>query len=202
MMRGIGEPSRAAGLVVACALLSAGPASAQIWIGQVVGEMTAQAAQAAREKACLEGAPPDPKSVPKITEKVNGLMTAYFALDSKSGPAAVGKVFSLKSKGVSFHDAAGPASPTALGARLDEPTPTLALTSSVIAGDTMSARFIWTATPPDGAPAKVYAVDFTGNFDSFWGTTSWRIWHMAVLAPDKAPSAPGAYCHFDPDQAF
>lgn len=202
MMQRIGGPARAAGIAVCCALLSASPAAAQIWIGTVVGEMSAQAAQAAREKACLEGAPPDAKSVPKITEKVNGLMAAYFALDSKSSPAAVGKVFSMKSKGVSFRDESGVVSPTVLAARLDEPVPSLTLTSSVIGGDLLSARFIWTATPPNGGVAKVYAVDFIGLPDSFWGTTSWRIWHMAVLAPDGAPTPPGAYCHFDADQGF
>lgn len=188
--------------IVAAAIVlgAAAPASAQIWIGQIAGEAAGQAAAAAREKACLEGAPPDAKQAAQILAQADALMGAYFNLTSKSSPAALNKVFAMKSAGVSFRDDKGKISPAELGARLDAPTPTLAVTSSVVAGDLQSARVIWTATPPDGGEPKALAVDFLMEM-GFWAG-GWRIWHMTETSPDQAPSPPGAYCHFDVDQAF
>ena len=89
------------------ALLMASPAAAQAWIGQIAGEMAAQRAAAAQEAACLAGTPPDPRKTPKIMAKLDALMAGYFALSSKSENAALRKVFSLTSEGVSFRDSTG-----------------------------------------------------------------------------------------------
>lgn len=194
--------SLAAAVLVASAMSLAGGASAQAWIGAMAGEMAAQEAAAAREKACLAGAPPPPKDVTKITAKIEQRMASYFALDSKSKPADIARVFDMKAKGVSFRDADGTVSPAELGARLDAPTPQLALSSVVVAGDLTTARAIWTTAPTDGSPPLAYAADFTGSIDSWFGASGWRIWHLVALPADQAPPAPGAYCHFDPEQAF
>lgn len=201
MVSRIGRGLVAAGLV-AGAMSLAGAASAQAWIGTMVGEMAAQEAAAAREKACLAGAPPPPKDVAKITARIEQRMASYFALDSRSKPADIAKVFDMKAKGVSFRDVDGTISPAELGARLDAPTPALTLSSVVVAGDLTTARAIWTTAPTDGSPPMAYAVDFTGAVDSWFGASAWRVWHMVALPADQAPPAPGAYCHFDPDQAF
>jgi hypothetical protein len=129
-------------------------------------------------------------------------MSAYFALSSTSKPADLARVFAMKAKDVTWKGLDGAVPVTDLGARLDEPTPTLTPVSFIVGGDAMSARGVWTATPAQaGAPGLIYAVDFESQPNALLGF-SWRIWHMAVFTADDPPATPGAYCHYDPDQAW
>lgn len=192
----------AAAIAAICIGVSAPPhsAQAQIWIGQVVGDVTAQQVAAAREKACREGQPAAPKDVETAKEEARQLMAAYFDLTSTSKPRDIDRVFATKLKDVTWKDEQGAALVSQLGSRLDGPTPTLTPLSFVVAGDAFSARGIWEATT-SGTEKKAYAVDFKAIPNTLFGIT-WRIWHMTVSPIDKAPPAPADYCHFDADQAW
>ena len=177
-------------------------AAAQAWIGQMAGEMAARDAAIAREKACRAGQPAAPNEVTNATTKADALMGSYFALTSTSNGGAVGKVFDMKTTTTTWKSPEGAVAVTALGARLDAPTPKLTPVAFVVGGDAMTARGIWSASEADGGPVTaVYAVDFMAEPNLLYGF-SWRIWHMTVLAGGAAPTVPGAYCHYDPDQAW
>ena len=175
-------------------------AQAQVWIGQIVGQIAADRAAAEREKACIAGAPAPEGVVTNATTQSRELMSAYFALTSQSKPKDVGRVFALKQEDVSWKSAAGALPVNALGKVLDEPTPTVEPTSFIVGGDGATARGIWAVTgATDAAQTHFYAVDFTRGL-GFKG--SWRVWHMALFPADSPPAPPSAYCHYSPDQAW
>ena len=174
--------------------------AAQAWIGQVAGNMVAQQQAAAQEAACRAGTPAPPADVENARVRTGELMTGYFALTARSRPRDIQKVFARRDD-VSWADAAGAVPVLALGERLEIPAPTLTPVSFVVGGDLGSARGVWSATDESGSRTAWYAVDFLGT-PGFWGGASWRVWHMTVFPADQEPEAPGAYCHYDPDQAW
>lgn len=192
------------GLVAICGIFcgTSQTASAQAWIGAMVGNMVSQQAEAAREAACRSGTPASDKEIGKATVASAALMEGYFALTSKSKPAAFKKLFALKEVDVGWKDPDGSIPVLELGTKLDEPTPALASISFVVGGDAMTARGVWHATYADASlKPKLYAVDFTGGSGSMWGG-GWRIWHVTILPEESPPAPPAAYCHFDKDQAW
>ncbi|MDQ0465587.1 hypothetical protein QO010_003376 [Caulobacter ginsengisoli] len=178
-----------AGCVVATAPVSA---SAQAWIGQVVGEMAAQQAAAAAEAACQAGTPPAAKDIERANADSATLLTAYFDLKSGAKSGALKKVFTFKEPTAGYVDVNGPVKFDALGARLDEPTPTLNRLSFIVGGDALSARGVWEARSGDQI-VGYYAIDFQQV--GIWGP-SWRIWHVTLFPADQPPAATGAYCHY------
>jgi hypothetical protein len=193
-------PAAVLGIVVAG--MSPRPSLAQAWIGQMVGEMAAQGAAIAREKACRAGQPADPVEVTKAVAASEQLLTDYFKLNSKSKPAELRRVFALKLKDVSWKSAEGSVPVAELGARLDEATATMTTQSFIVGGDLESARGIYQVTVAgDNAKSMIYAIDFKNVPGAVFGY-AWHIWHMTVLSADQAPAPPAAYCHFDSDQAW
>jgi len=180
--------------VVGCAVPSLG--HAQAWIGEMAGQMAAQAAAAEREKKCVAGEPAPAGEISEATLESAELLDAYFALTSKSKTRDVGRVFALKDDGVSWRSGDREVPVPELGAILDEARPTLEPVSFIVGGDGRTARGIWRASSSaDTGEPQVYAVDFAGG-------PKWRIWHMVLLPASLEPEPPAAYCHYNPDQAW
>jgi hypothetical protein len=185
-----------AAICLAGALLVAGsgPAAAQAWIGQMVGEMAAQQAAAQRELECRKGAPADPSDVKAGNRRADKVMEAYFALTSKSTKKDIQKLFAMDQKDVSWKNENGKVPLDQLGALLDEASPTHARILSVVAGDILTTRAIWSVG--EGADIVYYGVDImNGN----WLSDS-KIWHVSVSKTQ--PDTPPAYCHFDSEQSY
>jgi len=184
---------------IGLALVAApGVSHAQAWIGQVVGEMAAQQAAAAREQACRGGAPaPEPVRA-HADRQTTALMGAYFDLSSRSRSRDIDRVFARnQSTWVSVDGSTHVAS---LGERLDIATPTLTRLAFVVAGDELTARGVWSAADEAGAN-NFYAVDFVSTPGFFSGAT-WRIKRMTIFPGDRQPENPGVYCRYDPEQAW
>lgn len=190
----------AAATVAAVLAAAPGAASAQAWIGAMAGNMVAQQQAAAQEAACRNGAPAPEPAVANARVKTGELMTAYLGLTGRSRARDIQKVFARRDD-ASWADASGPVPVLQLGERLDAPAPTLTPVSFVVGGDVGSARGVWSAADESGTVVAWYAVDFLGT-PGFWGGSSWRVWHMTVFPADQQPEAAGAYCHYDPDQAW
>ena len=154
---------------------------------------------AAKEQACLNGQPAPAVDVSRAGIAANELLGAYFALDGRSNERAVYRVFSRDGE-ATWTDASGAVAVTQLGERLDTPAPTLSLYHFVVGGDAMTARGVWSASGSAGMDAW-YAIDFIAS-PNFWSGYTWRVWRMTVFPADRQPEAPGAYCHYDPDQAW
>ena len=175
-----------------------GASHAQAWIGQVVGDMAARQAEAAREQACRSGTPaPEPVRA-HADRQTTALMTAYFDLSSRSRARDIDRVFARNQS--TWMSVDGSIHVTSLGERLDIPTPTLTRRAFVVAGDEMTARGVWSAVDEAGANS-FYAVDFTSTPGFFSGAT-WRIKAMTIFPGDQQPENPGVYCHYDPEQAW
>jgi len=183
----------AASLLVVAGLT---PASAQAWIGQIVGEMAAEQAAAQREAECLKGRPADPDDVKAANRRADGVMQAYFALTSKSSKRDIAAVFVTDRdvKDVTWKDDAGAVPIAQLGAQLDEPSDKVAKILSVVGGDNHTTRAIWSVGEGDGT--LYYGVDI---INGSWLSNA-KIWHMTVSKTE--PETPPAYCHFDPEQSF
>ena len=59
------------------ALLGGAPATAQIWIGQIVGNMMAAQAAAEKEHACMMGTPDTPSEVEETRAPIADVMARY-----------------------------------------------------------------------------------------------------------------------------
>lgn len=194
--------------LLAAALLgsavTATPAAAQAWIGQMVGNMMAQQAAAAAEAACKAGTPASDKVQAFALSSSEAAMAAYTALGPASKPVDLKKVFALKDKDLSWKDEGGKQPIPAFLSRLDGKRVTLSRVAFVVAGDGTTARGIWKVAVPDQPDLnRWYAVDLKGSpGPSMWGGGAWRIWHFAQFSGAEAPPAPAAYCHWDPDQAW
>jgi hypothetical protein len=187
---------------MAACIACPGQAVAQAWIGQIVGNMAAQAEQARKEAACRAGTPASDKTIAQARAASGSLLEKYFSLSSRSRQSDLKKVFALNDADTSWKDENGIVPVTGLGSRLDEQTPTLAMTSFVVGGDGATARGIWEAHYSDPSLAhRFYAVDFTGGSGGWFGG-GWKIWHLTIAPQDRPPSAPAAFCHFDKDQAW
>ena len=172
-------------------------------IGNAVGQMAAQEQAAREEAACRAGVPASPNVTAKMTARMQRVMDAYFALNAKSGAYALGRVFAMKTDGVTWKDETGSVALDQLGDRLTPPATAPVLTDSVVGGDGGSGRAIW--RPADTATAtgsRIYAVDFTSEGHMFDYAVGVRILHMSVLPASAAPRAPGAFCHLDSQHGF
>lgn len=187
----------AAGLTL---FLLAGETRAQAWIGQIAGDAVAQQQAAAREEACRAGTPASPGDTENARVKTGELMAGYSNLTSRSRSRDIQKVFA-RTDDTTWADPAGAVPVLELGERLDASVPILTPVNFVIGGDAGTARGVWSAAGEDGTVTAWYAVDFL-NTPGFWGGANWRVWHMTVFPADQQPEAPGAYCHYDPDQAW
>jgi len=192
--------------VLATAALVALPASvsAQIWIGQVVGQMAASQRQAALEQACRAGTPASPKNIAWATTSSQAAMDAYVTLTPKSGDGQLRKAFAMNKADVSWKGPDGASVPvTQLASHLENAEPKLKPIAFVVGGDAATARGIWEARWPEQSDrVAYYAVDFAGGPKNMWGGGAFHIWHFTVFPGDKQPATPAAYCHYDPDQAW
>ena len=186
-------------VLLGAAMALPAPAVAQIWIGQIAGEMAGQAAAAAREQACRAGKPASDRRIAEATAGTAVTMQAYFALTSRAKAGDLKHVFAMKEADLSWKGPEGPVAVASLRVRLDTPVPALKPVNFVVGGDGETARGVWQASYPD-RPGEYYAVDFIGP-SSMW-SSGWHIWHMTVIAGDQPPAAPAAYCHYDKDQAW
>ena len=74
--------------------LQPGSAHAQIWIGQIVGNMIAEEQAAAREQACMNGAPQPDSETAEVRQPALSAMTLYFEA-AKGGGAPLSSQFHL-----------------------------------------------------------------------------------------------------------
>ena len=180
-----------------------GVVHAQAWIGTMVGNMVAQQREAQMEAACRAGTPASDKNIAWATTSSEAAMANYLTLDTKSGDSQLRKVFAINKADASWKGPEGSVALADLPKHLDGAKPSLTKMSFVVAGDATSARGVWQANWPDNPDRHAwYAVDFTGQPQTMWGSGKFRVWHMTVFAGDKQPNPPAAYCHFDPDQAW
>lgn len=200
MLRGI----FATGAFAASLVVYAGPAMGQAWIGQVVGQMAAQQAEAAREAACRQGVSAPEKTQAWALSSSEAAMESYLQLGPNSKSSALGKVFAIKRQDVSWKGPDGAVVISQVPARLGNTTPRIDRVAFVVAGDGTSARGIWKATWADQPDRHAwFAVDFVGSpGKNMWGGGSYRIWHFTQFEGGEQPAAPAAYCHYDPDQAW
>lgn len=179
-------------------------ASAQIWLGQVVGQMVASQREAQLEQACRAGAPASAKDAAWALSSSEAAMLGYLALTPKSGDGELRKVFAMKKTDLSWRGSDGVAVPIKqLSSHLERARPKLYPITFIVGGDALTARGTWEARwsgQPDRS--EYYAVDFAGGLKNMWGGGTFRIWHFTVFPSDKRPATPAAYCHFDPDQAW
>ena len=183
----------ALGALAGLLLASSTPAVAQAWIGQVVGEMAAQQAAAQREEACRKGTPADPSDVKSSNKRADKLMASFFALTSQSSKRDILSLFETDKAGMHVITDNGTIRPEALSELLDEPAAPKKLLS-VVGGDNITVRVIWTAG--EGDDTMYYGADITiGSW-----LTGAHILHLTVS--ENELDAPPAYCHLDPEQSF
>lgn len=169
------------------------PASAQAWIGQMVGNQIAAQVAAQQEAACVAGAPPALDSVTRVLKSAEKLMDAYFALTPKAREVSLSRVFGENQNDVRWRDSQGLVKLRDLGARLDEPEYDRQLVASTVGGDGRSLRAVWTVRPKgsgDGPATRVYAVDAEALDGG-----SLRIRRMTVSEGPDLPKPYGPFCH-------
>jgi hypothetical protein len=183
---------RAAGMVAVLAWAGHVPAaSAQAWIGQVVGNMMAQQAAAQQEAACMSGTPMPPEEVTEARAPGLALMPAYYA--SAGGDGRISGHFNLdkKTRWIDGETGVGMAvldqqrDPFARGGLSLDPVPL----EFVRAGDGASALGQWVVRDAAGAVRGTYTARFTRR------TGVWRL-STLQLTPARTYVDPVVqYCH-------
>lgn len=188
-VRGIGRALAAAAGLLA---LQPGSAHAQIWIGQIVGEMMAQGQAAAREQACMNGTPQPDKETDEVRQPALSAMTGYFEA-AKGGGAPLSSQFHLDKHSrwtngtvsASVVDIDRQSDPFAHGG--------LALDTASIgflrAGDGSSALGQWTVHDASGATMGTYTAVLTRKLG---------VWRLSTLelTPARTYIDPVVqYCH-------
>ncbi len=182
----------AAGSAALLFALQPGSAQAQIWIGQIVGNMIAAEAAAQQEHACMTGTAMPESEVAEARGPALALMPRYFEA-AKGGGAALSGFYNLdkRSRWTSGGVSAGmaeidrQADPFAQGGLVFDPTPL----GFVRAGDGASALGQWHVRNAAGKAAGTYTALFTRK------TGVWRL-SMLALTPARAYADPvEQYCH-------
>ncbi len=167
-------------------LLLASPASAQAWIGTMVGQMAAE-----REEAqCQANRQPVPQRRLIIIGKLNSLMVKLRAPETSASDLA--KLFS-KADGAKIANTTELITAEAFRERLGPADAKGGWKHLVVGADHAGARGVWRVVIPgvDGAPETVreFGFDFVGAFGS------WKVLHAQeypgpLFAPD-----PEIFCH-------
>jgi hypothetical protein len=187
--------NKAIGSVIAAAGLGAlcGTAQAQIWIGQIVGNMIAQEAAAQREEACMTGTAMSDKEVAEARSPALATMQGYFA-DAKAGVSFEPRFQPDKkslwtgggaSPGVGVAGMSRQHDGMAGGDTVLEATPL----GFVRAGDGSSAFGQWLVRDPAGKKVGTYSALFTRRAG---------IWRLSTLGQSPAAAYVDPvvqYCH-------
>lgn len=183
---------QATGLAVALAWAgSAPPASAQAWIGQIVGDMMAQGAAAQREAACMTGTAMPPEEVTEARTPALAVIQAYYA--SAGGDGRISPHFNLdkRTRWINGEAGAGMAEldrqrdPFARGGLALDPAPL----GFVRAGDGASAMGQWVVRDAAGVVAGTYTGRFTRN------AGVWRLSTLQLTPARQYADPVEQYCH-------
>jgi hypothetical protein len=170
--------------------LAAGPATAQIWIGQIAGEMAAQSAQAA-EQACRLGAAMPEDEIAEARQPALAAMAAYFDAARAARPFADqfhldrGARWTAAGASAVAGQIAAQADPFARAGLTLDPSPL----GFVRAGDGKSALGQWRVRDAAGVPAGTY----TGYFKRKSGV--WRFSTLTLSAAHEYADPVVQYCH-------
>jgi hypothetical protein len=173
--------------------VTAAPASAQIWIGQIVGNMIAQGQQQAQEHACMMGTPQAQPEVDETRSPTAELMSRYWDA-ARKGPVDLAPFYheSGKKRWTAGKTTVGPnkfgkvTDPLATTAGLTlEPQPVGFLRS----GDGATVQGQWRVLAPDGSEAGRLDASFTRQIGV------WRLRTLHVLHVGEAVPAVAAFCH-------
>lgn len=173
-------------------LAIAAPASAQAWIGQVVGNMMAQQAAAAAEAACMGGGAMTASEVDEARAPANALMHAYFV--GMAGGGAKRSSFFALDRQTRFTAAGKTADQTAI----DAPAEPVAGRGLVLdaapltffrSGMDATAVGEWAVRDAAGAAAGVY----TGFFVRKLG--EWKLRTLRFDEPAEYDGPVVQYCH-------
>ncbi len=170
----------------ACLVLLASSASAQAWIGTMVGQMAAEQ----EEARCQADRQPAPQRRDIIINKINGLMLKLQAPQTNSRDLA--KLFST-ADGAKIANVTELITPEAFRERLGPAEAKGEWKQLVVGADHAGARGVWRVVIPgvDGGPETVreFGFDFVGAF----GT--WKVLHAQEYpGPLFAPDA-DIFCH-------
>ncbi|WP_447727971.1 hypothetical protein [Sphingomonas koreensis] len=183
---------QAAGVAVILAWAGYTPtASAQAWIGQIVGNMMAQQAAAQQEEACMTGTPMPPEEVTEARTPALAVMRAYYA--SAGADGRISPHFNLDKRtrwidgeaGVGMAEIDRQRDRFAHGGLSLDPVPL----GFVRAGDGASALGQWVARDAAGAVGGTYTARFT---------RSGGVWRLSTLqlTPARQYIDPvEQYCH-------
>jgi len=183
--------------VVACAVAAgsfaacAGSSHAQIWIGQIVGDMAAGQAAAQREQACMSGAAMSEKEIAEARIPALATMQGYFA-DAKAGASFAQR---FQPDGKSLWMTAGARAGVAELGRQRDPTAggDSALDSAPVAfvraGDGASAMGQWVARAGSGNPVATYTATFSRK------AGVWRLSTLSQSAARAYVDPVTQYCH-------
>ncbi len=171
-------------------------ASAQIWIGQIVGDMMAQEQAAAREHACMTGEPMPAEEVTEARDPALQTMTGYFAT-AKTGDADLSRHFNLdkRSRWTSGTTSVGM---VGIATQVD-PFATAGLTldgtplAFVRAGDAQSALGQWVVRDAAGAVAGTYTAGFSRR------AGVWRLSTLVLTSARTYVDPVVQYCHAQGD---
>lgn len=168
-------------------------ASAQIWIGQVVGNIADQERIARQRHECMMGESKMPEA--EVTETIgqtSNIMRAYFAAASRS-PANVAPFYHLSGKkrwmsgklSIGSSGLAKVTDPLAIqeGAAIDQ-----APTAHVRSGDTSLVQSLWTVRNSAGTPIGYYDAFLTRNLGV------WRLRSLTVVTGTAAPTSITPFC--------
>ena len=163
-------------------------AGAQIWLGQMSGQMAADQANVQLEFNCRHAIPLDAERAKANLERVQKAMTAYRGLTSSATQKDLAAVFESEGPETRWQDGEQKATLTDLASHLVPLAEAPKLTVAVMSGDGATARTIWSGQDANGP--VFYAVDFTAGT---WLRDA-RIIDM-VISHGAAPETPPAYCH-------
>lgn len=184
----------AATLVVAA---GAGPASAQIWVGQIAAA-TSRIVDEQREALC-----PTQRVFPGYvyagsTRGAQAVMTKYFAAAATADQRGVKALF-FNGPRSGFYDG-----PTLLGrdardpfARPVSPAPQATIVKLVIGNDSKSARGVWLVQwPAQDASSPPVNAYYVADLRSAGWMSPWRIYRLRVAAEAPRPEdVPDMFCH-------
>ena len=181
-------------LGLSCGLLGSGPAHAQAWIGQVVGDMMAQGAAAQREQACMTGTAMPDSEVAETRPSAAAAMTGYWqAVRGGGGSANVTAFYQAEGK-VGWKSGETNLGLPAL-TRVSDPfaAPGNDMESAPIgyvrSGDGRTVRGQWRVKRADGSTAGIY----DALFRRVDGT--WKLSQLTLLSPREYAEPVVQFCH-------
>lgn len=187
----MGNKGIVCGVVAASLGAFACAAHAQVWIGQIAGDMAGRAAAEQREQACMTGVAMPEKEVAEARVPALAVMQGYFA-DAKAGTSFEqrfqpdGKSLWIgASARASAADLGRQRDPTAGGDTRLDASPL----NFVRAGDGASAMGQWVARTGTGAPVASYTATFIRKAG---------VWRLSTLSQSAARTYVDPviqYCH-------